>query len=153
MGCPRPTCDDRPLGAVPASLRDAHYKGAAALGHGIGYDYPHDDPRGFVEARYLPEELADRRYYEPSEHGTERLMAERWQLRRSAAVGAARWNRRDLPGRTARSDRTERLGPHGADDADRSAGSDREVGPDSEVGQVGGAERTAAKQREEGRAR
>ncbi len=57
---------DKPLGPVPPELRDAHYRGAAALGHGVGYEYPHDDPRGFVEAVYLPEGLAGRRYYEPS---------------------------------------------------------------------------------------
>ncbi|MGA3352107.1 MAG: replication-associated recombination protein A [Acidimicrobiales bacterium] len=73
---------DRPLGSVPAELRDSHYRGAAALGHGVGYEYPHDDPRGFVEAVYLPEGLAGRRYYEPSEHGAEKALAERWRARR-----------------------------------------------------------------------
>jgi putative ATPase len=73
---------DRPLGAVPPGLRDAHYRGAAALGHGLGYEYPHDDPRGFVEAVYLPEGLAGRRYYDPSEHGAEKVLAERWRARR-----------------------------------------------------------------------
>jgi putative ATPase len=73
---------DRPLGSVPAELRDAHYRGAKALGHGVGYEYPHDDPRGFVEAVYLPESLAGRRYYVPSEHGAEKVLAERWKTRR-----------------------------------------------------------------------
>ena len=73
---------DRPLGAVPPELRDSHYRGAGALGHGVGYEYPHDDPRGFVEAVYLPEGLAGRRYYEPSEHGAEKGLAERWRARR-----------------------------------------------------------------------
>ena len=73
---------ERPLGPVPAELRDAHYRGAAALGHGVGYEYPHDDPRGFVEAVYLPEGLAGRRYYEPSEHGAEKRLAEAWRARR-----------------------------------------------------------------------
>jgi putative ATPase len=76
----------KPLGAVPASLRDAHYQGAASLGHGTGYEYPHDDPRGWVEARYLPEELAGTRYYEPSRHGAEAEVAER--LARLRASGA-----------------------------------------------------------------
>jgi putative ATPase len=48
----------------PASLRDAHYAGAKKLGHGEAYVYPHDDPAGF-ETSYLPEELADRRYWSP----------------------------------------------------------------------------------------
>ncbi|MFP5320604.1 MAG: replication-associated recombination protein A [Acidimicrobiia bacterium] len=62
---------ERPAGEVPAHLRDAHYQGAARLGHGAGYRYPHDDPRGWVEQRYLPEEVADRTYYEPTDHGEE----------------------------------------------------------------------------------
>jgi putative ATPase len=57
----------RPAGPVPAHLRDAHYRSAKVIGHGVGYSYPHDDPRGWVEQEYLPEELAGRRYYEPTE--------------------------------------------------------------------------------------
>jgi putative ATPase len=60
-----------PRSSVPVHLRDAHYKGAAELGHGQGYRYPHDTPTGWVAQRYLPEELGERRYYEPSEHGRE----------------------------------------------------------------------------------
>jgi putative ATPase len=68
---------DRPAGEVPAHLRDAHYQGARALGHGRGYRYPHDDPRGWVEQQYLPDEVADRRYYEPSPHGSEAEIEDR----------------------------------------------------------------------------
>jgi putative ATPase len=60
-----------PLGPVPAHLRDAHYGGAARLGHGRGYLYPHDDPRGWVDQQYLPDTLAGRRYYQASAHGAE----------------------------------------------------------------------------------
>jgi putative ATPase len=67
----------QPRGEVPLHLRDAHYKGAASLGHGEGYDYPHDDPRGWVEQDYRPPGLQGRRYYEPSTHGAERRVAER----------------------------------------------------------------------------
>jgi putative ATPase len=67
----------RPAGPVPAHLRDAHYKSAKKIGHGVGYEYPHDDPRGWVEQQYLPDELRDRRYYEPSEHGREAEVAAR----------------------------------------------------------------------------
>ena len=56
---------------VPVHLRDAHYVGAARLGHGAGYRYPHDDPRGWVEQSYRPPEVADHVYYEPSGHGAE----------------------------------------------------------------------------------
>jgi len=60
-----------PSGEVPAHLRDAHYRGAKTLGHGKGYLYPHDDPRGWVPQQYLPDALVGTRYYEPSPHGRE----------------------------------------------------------------------------------
>jgi putative ATPase len=68
---------NRPTGEVPPHLRDAHYKGAASLGHGKGYEYPHDDPRGWTEQSYRPDEIAGRRYYEPSAHGHEQEIADR----------------------------------------------------------------------------
>ena len=71
-----------PRGEVPAHLRDAHYPGAAALGHGRGYRYPHDDPRGWVPQDYRPPEVADHVYYEPSPHGAEPELAERLRRRR-----------------------------------------------------------------------
>jgi putative ATPase len=64
---------------VPTHLRDAHYSGASALGHGKGYRYPHDYPEGWVEQVYRPAEIADHVYYEPSEHGSEPRIAERLQ--------------------------------------------------------------------------
>ena len=66
----------RPAGPVPPHLRDSHYKAAERIGHGVGYRYPHDDPRGWVEQEHLPEELAGTRYYSPSEHGGEAEIAE-----------------------------------------------------------------------------
>jgi putative ATPase len=66
------------LGAgIPRHLRDSHYPGAAGLGHGAGYRYPHDDPRGVVPQRYAPDDVAGREYYRPSGHGAERALAER----------------------------------------------------------------------------
>jgi putative ATPase len=65
------------LGEVPAHLRDAHYRGAGSLGHGVGYDYPHDDPRGWVPQQYLPESLSETVYYRPSAHGTEQEIEQR----------------------------------------------------------------------------
>jgi len=56
---------------VPMHLRDAHYKGAASLGHGDGYRYPHDDPTGAGGQHYRPESLQGHVYYEPSSHGDE----------------------------------------------------------------------------------
>ena len=66
-------------GAVPAHLRDSHYRGAKKIGHGVGYDYPHDDPRGWVPQQYRPAEMSDRRYYKPSGHGREREISERME--------------------------------------------------------------------------
>ena len=60
------------FGRVPAHLRDAHYPGAKRLGHGKGYRYPHDSEVGVVAQQYLPDDLVDRRYYEPTSHGQER---------------------------------------------------------------------------------
>ncbi len=65
------------LGQVPAHLRDAHYAGAERLGHGRDYLYPHDFPHGVVAQRYLPDELAGRRYYEPTGNGFEKQLASR----------------------------------------------------------------------------
>ena len=64
-------------GPVPVHLRDAHYPGAARLGHGRGYQYPHDFPEGVAAQPYAPDSLAGRRYYEPSRHGAEARYAER----------------------------------------------------------------------------
>ncbi len=72
----------RPVGEVPAHLRDAHYRGAAQLGHGRGYRYPHDDPGGWVAQQYLPDELLDVEYYRPTMHGAEGRLVERWRQRR-----------------------------------------------------------------------
>jgi putative ATPase len=56
---------------VPMHLRDAHYKSAGSIGHGEGYQYPHDDPSGTVAQQYRPEALEGHVYYEPSGHGDE----------------------------------------------------------------------------------
>lgn len=66
---------------VPAHLRDGHYEGAREFGHGVGYEYPHDDPRGWVEQQYLPDAMPGSPrfkgdYYMPSNHGAERAVAE-----------------------------------------------------------------------------
>ncbi|HET9542521.1 MAG TPA: replication-associated recombination protein A, partial [Acidimicrobiales bacterium] len=74
---------DQPRGEVPLHLRGTGYRGAASLGHGEGYDYPHDDPRGWVDQEYRPPGLAGRRYYEPSTQGAERRVAERMAERTS----------------------------------------------------------------------
>lgn len=64
-------------GQVPMHLRDAHYPGAKSVGHGAGYIYAHDSPHAVAPQTYLPEELADARYYTPSDRGFERSVGER----------------------------------------------------------------------------
>ncbi|MGO4955906.1 replication-associated recombination protein A [Luteococcus sp. Sow4_B9] len=59
------------IGLVPAHLRDAHYSGAQQLGHGKGYIYAHDAPHAVARQQYLPDELADATYYQPTDHGNE----------------------------------------------------------------------------------
>jgi putative ATPase len=87
-------------GEVPIHLRDAHYRGAKSLGHGEGYEYPHDDPRGWTEQQYRPSEQADTVFYEPSAHGYEADVAER--LRRwRAGDGPDQPDESGEPGRSS----------------------------------------------------
>ena len=72
---------DGAVGEVPTHLRDAHYQGAKVLGHGDGYEYPHDHEGGWVAQQYLPDGLTDRRWYEPSDIGNEREVRSRMQAR------------------------------------------------------------------------
>jgi putative ATPase len=66
-------------GDVPKHLRDASYRGARVLGHGKGYQYPHDDPRGWLDQQYAPDDVVGRRYYEPSTHGFEEEVRRRME--------------------------------------------------------------------------
>ncbi|WP_407317753.1 replication-associated recombination protein A [Isoptericola halotolerans] len=77
-------------GVVPAHLRDAHYAGAEQVGHGKGYVYSHDQPHGVAAQQYLPDELVGRRYYEPSDRGYERQVAERLERVRAILRGGDR---------------------------------------------------------------
>jgi putative ATPase len=72
---------------VPKHLRDGHYAGAAALGHGVGYRYPHSFDEGVVAQQYLPGPLTGRQYYEPTGHGAEAASCSRWAKLRSFLRG------------------------------------------------------------------
>ncbi len=61
---------------VPVHLQDSHYKGAAKMGHGIGYQYAHDFPKHYVKQQYLPDGLTDRVFYEPTDNGYEKQIKE-----------------------------------------------------------------------------
>lgn len=72
---------------IPTHLQDAHYKGAAKLGHGTGYIYPHDYPNHYVEQQYLPYELSGREFYHPSGNGYEAKVKEHMQKIKKEAKG------------------------------------------------------------------
>lgn len=70
-------------GTVPKPLRDGHYPGAKALGHGVGYKYPHSYPHAVIDQQYLPDELLGREYYQPTNNGREQMLGERVQRLRA----------------------------------------------------------------------
>jgi putative ATPase len=78
---------------VPLHLRNAGHRGMKQHGIGVGYRYPHDFEGADVDQRYLPDELADRRYYLPTDHGYEATIAQRMAAR--AETRAAGRPRRD----------------------------------------------------------
>ncbi|NJQ14334.1 replication-associated recombination protein A [Streptomyces bohaiensis] len=93
-------------GPVPPHLRDAHYQGAAKLGHGSTYQYPHDLPGGIAAQQYAPDAVHGKRYYRPTRYGAEARYAE-----------VAERVRDRLAGRSARPERAGREDEGGAADA------------------------------------
>ena len=91
--------------AIPVHLQDAHYKGAAKLGHGKDYKYAHDYPNHYVRQQYLPYELSGREFYQPGGMGYEVKIKEHMQrIRRGSGrdrAKAAEWSRamRQIPKR------------------------------------------------------
>ncbi|MCI9321343.1 MAG: replication-associated recombination protein A [Lachnospiraceae bacterium] len=71
---------------IPTHLQDAHYKGAAKLGHGTGYKYAHDYPNHYVEQQYLPYELNGQEFYRPSGNGYEVKIREHMKKLKGEAV-------------------------------------------------------------------
>ena len=65
-------------GDIPTNLRDAHYGGAAKLGHGLDYQYAHSYPNHYVKQQYLPDALKDRVYYQYGENKTEQAAKRYW---------------------------------------------------------------------------
>lgn len=64
---------------IPSHLQDAHYKGAAKLGHGTGYKYAHNYPNHYVKQQYLPYELNGREFYKPTGNGYEQKIREHFK--------------------------------------------------------------------------
>jgi putative ATPase len=74
---------------VPSHLRSATWREKRDFGHGKGYVYPHDFVGADVDQQYLPERLAGRRYYVPSDHGYEKVISDRMAARLAAREAAA----------------------------------------------------------------
>lgn len=64
---------------VPLYLRDPNYKGNEEKVS--GYKYPHDYG-GWVKQQYLPDEIKDAKFYEPTENGFEKVIKERQEKRK-----------------------------------------------------------------------
>jgi putative ATPase len=65
-------------GDIPAHLKDSHYGGAAKLGHGTKYKYPHSYPNHYTPQQYLPDNIRDTKYYEYGDNKTEMLAKSYW---------------------------------------------------------------------------
>lgn len=70
---------------VPVHLQDAHYRGAAKIGHGLGYRYAHDYPNHYVEQQYLPDGMVGQTFYHPSDNGYEKQIRAHMDFIRSEA--------------------------------------------------------------------
>ena len=67
---------EHPGYAIPPYLQDSHYRGAAKLGRGIGYQYAHDFPGHYVDQQYLPDEVSGEQFFVPGENGYEQRIRE-----------------------------------------------------------------------------
>lgn len=67
---------------VPLHLRNASFRGAKQMGYGVGYKYPHEFKAGFAAQQYLPDELKNAKFYEPSDIGFEQRVKERMEGRK-----------------------------------------------------------------------
>ena len=75
------------FGEVPKPLRSSNHVGAKGAGAGVGYLYPHDDPKSVVEQQYLDEKTSAATYYKPKPVGLERDLVERWAKLREIIRG------------------------------------------------------------------
>ncbi len=77
LGAARAEVRENGAKTPPDYLRDAHYPGAKKLGRGDGYRYAHDEPGGVSDQQLLPDELAGKRFYEPTDRGFEAELSRR----------------------------------------------------------------------------
>lgn len=66
-------------GDIPSHLKDSHYSGAKKMGHGLDYQYPHSFKNHYVKQQYLPDNIADKVYYEYGDNKTENIAMEYWK--------------------------------------------------------------------------
>ena len=71
------------FGEVPKPLRSSNHAGAKGAGAGVGYLYPHDDPKSVVPQRYLADKSLNRSYFAPKDIGAEKELVERWSRLRA----------------------------------------------------------------------
>ena len=67
------------VGDIPAHIKDAHYSGAAKLGRGLTYQYPHDFPNHWTPQQYLPDGLRGAHYYDYGPNKTEQAAKAYWE--------------------------------------------------------------------------
>ncbi|HJA49145.1 MAG TPA: replication-associated recombination protein A [Candidatus Agathobaculum intestinipullorum] len=66
-------------GDIPAHIKDAHYGGAAKLGRGLTYQYPHAFPNHWVAQQYLPNEIKNAHYYDYGPNKVEQAAKAYWE--------------------------------------------------------------------------
>lgn len=71
--------DSIETGDIPMHLKDAHYSGAAKLGRGLEYKYPHDYENNYVDQQYLPEPIKDKKYYTHGLNKNEKSFEQYWK--------------------------------------------------------------------------
>ncbi len=69
-------------GDIPAHLKDAHYGGAAKLGRGLTYKYPHDFPGNYISQQYLPDSMKNRVYYREGDNKVEQQGKAFWTAKK-----------------------------------------------------------------------
>lgn len=57
---------------IPLALRSSKTSLNKQMGYGKGYKYSHEGEKGYLKQRFLPEELGDVKFYEPTDHGFEK---------------------------------------------------------------------------------
>ena len=118
---------------VPLHLRNAAHRGMKQHGIGVGYRYSHDFEGADVDQRYLPDALAARRYYLPTDQGYEATLAARMAARAEARAAAK------AAGRTPRSTMaTPEVKPHSGDSIMKTRETNRKKLADTEKRDAGG---------------